>query len=262
MTNALKNTALTGRFEDRIALITGGSSGMGLAAAARLLSEGAHVIITGRDQARLDAAVKELDAGDRVLAVRADAADLNDLDAVAATIKERYGRLDVVFANAGVGVFSSAAEVTEDDFDHIVGVNFKGVFFTVQKSLPLMKAGGSIVINASWTLNRGLPIGSVYSASKAAAHNLSRTFAAEFGPAGIRVNSVSPGFIDTPMFQGAAPSDEERDAYASQVVSGRLGTSEDIADAVAFLASDEASYINGQDLIIDGGLVAAIPGGN
>ncbi|MFI0454111.1 SDR family NAD(P)-dependent oxidoreductase [Actinomadura sp. 6N118] len=248
-----------GRFTGKIALITGGTSGMGLATAARLLAEDAQLIITGRDQTRLDAAVKELDAGDRVLAVRADAASLADLDTLMATVRERLGRLDVVFANAGVGTFKPSAEITEADFDETVAVNFKGVYFTVQKAVPLLSDGGAIVINASWTLYRGLPVASVYSATKAAVHNLARTLAADLAPRRIRVNSVSPGYIDTPMFRGAAPSEEEAAAYTAQVVAGRLGSSEDIAGAVAFLASAEASYINGQDLVIDGGLVTAVP---
>ncbi|TMQ91299.1 SDR family oxidoreductase [Actinomadura soli] len=245
------------RFADKIALITGGTSGMGLAAARRMLDEGASVVITGRDQARLDAAAKDPDAGDRVLAVRADAASLPDLDALMETVRERHGRLDVVFANAGIAVFGPVAEMTEADFDDAVDVNFKGVFFTVQKALPLLSADAAIVINASWTLHRGLPIGSVYSATKAAVQSLTRTLAAELGPRGVRVNSVSPGYIDTPMYRGAVPEDEA-DAIRAQVASGRIGTPEEVAGAVAFLASADAAYVNGQDLIVDGGLVAAV----
>ncbi|TDC44191.1 glucose 1-dehydrogenase [Actinomadura sp. KC345] len=247
------------RFADKVALITGGSSGMGLATARRLLDEGARVVITGRDGARLDAAVKDLAGGDRVLAVRADAASLPDLDALMETVRERHGRLDVVFANAGIAVFGPAADMTEAAFDHAVDVNFKGVFFTVQKALPLLAADAAIVVNASWTLHRGLPDGSLYSATKAAVQSLTRTLAAELGPRGVRVNSVSPGYIDTPMYRGAVPEDEA-DAIRAQVASGRIGTSEEVAGAVAFLASADARYINGQDLIVDGGLVAAVAG--
>ncbi|RFU40420.1 SDR family oxidoreductase [Actinomadura logoneensis] len=250
---------MTKRFMDKTALITGGTSGMGLATARLLLDEGANVVITGRDDKRLDAAVEELGAGDRVLAVRADAADLADLDALMARIRDRFGRLDVLFANAGVGEFRRSAEVTEHDFDRIVGVNFKGVYFTVQKAVPLMTGGGAVVVNASWTLYRGMAVASVYSASKAAVLNLARTLSSDLADRDIRVNSVSPGFIDTPMFRAAAPTDEEAAGYAAQVVAGRLGTSEDVARAVAFLASDDASYVTGQDLVVDGGLVSSLP---
>jgi NAD(P)-dependent dehydrogenase (short-subunit alcohol dehydrogenase family) len=252
-------TRNSSRFRGKNALITGGTSGMGLATARKLLAEGAQVVITGRDKTRLDAAVKELDGGDRVLAVRGDAAKPADLDALTAAIRERYGRLDVVFANAGVASFQPHGDITEAEFDRVVDINFKGVFFTIQKAAPLMSAGAAIVINASWTLHRGLPGGSLYSATKAAVHNLAHTLASELGPRGIRVNSVSPGYIETPMYHDAVPA-EAHDGVVAQVVTGRLGTADDVADAVAFLASGEASYINGQDLIIDGGLVAAIPG--
>ncbi|MGW8531512.1 MULTISPECIES: glucose 1-dehydrogenase [Nocardiopsidaceae] len=247
----------TARFDGKTVLITGGTSGMGQAAARRFLDEGARVVITGRDQGRLDAAVKDLDGGDRVLAVRGDAANLDDLDTLTAAVKVRFGRLDVVFANAGVGSFLPIGDITEAEFDRVADINFKGVFFTVQKTLPLLAEGGAIVINASWTLHRGMAGASLYAATKAAVHNLSHTLAAELGPKGIRVNSVSPGYIDTPMFHEAIPEEEQDDVVAA-VSAGRLGTSEDVAKTVAFLASEDAAYVNGQDLIIDGGLVAAI----
>jgi NAD(P)-dependent dehydrogenase (short-subunit alcohol dehydrogenase family) len=248
----------TSRFKDKIALITGGTSGMGLATARRLLAEGAQVVVTGRDQSRLDAVVDELDGGDGVLAVRGDVASLTDLDALAAVIRDRHGRLDVVFANAGVASFQPNGDVTEAEFDRIVDINFKGVFFTIQKTLPLLSDHAAIVINASWTLHRGMAGASLYAATKAAVHNLAHTLAAELAPRGVRVNSVSPGYIETPMFHDNV-SAEAGAAVVTAVAAGRIGAADDVAGAVAFLASGEASYVNGQDLIIDGGLVAADP---
>ncbi|MFI6869354.1 glucose 1-dehydrogenase [Nocardia sp. NPDC050406] len=244
------------RFDGKIALITGGTSGMGLATAQRLVSEGARVVITGRDKSRLDAAVEQL--GDRVLGIAGDTTSLADLDALAAAIDQRYGRLDVVFANAGIGAFAPVDTVTEAEFYRVVDINLKGTFFTIQKTLPLLRSGSSIVINASFALTRGVPSAALYSATKAAIHNLARTLAAELSPNGIRVNSISPGYIDTPAFRSEA-SPEAQASVASAIPAGRIGESSEVAAAVAFLASDEASYINGQDLLVDGGLINAVP---
>ncbi|CAL9541059.1 3-oxoacyl-[acyl-carrier-protein] reductase FabG [Actinosynnema sp. ALI-1.44] len=242
------------RFEGKTALVTGGTSGMGLAVARRLVAEGAQVVVTGRDKTRLDAALEPGMHG-----VAGDVADLADLDTLMTDIDSRFGRLDVVFANAGVASFQPAPQVTEDEFDRVVDINFKGVYFTVTKALPLLADGGSVVINASWTLHRGMPGASLYAATKAAVHNLARTLSAELAPRRIRVNSVSPGYIETRMYHENVPADAH-DAVVDGVAAGRLGTSEEVAAAVAFLASDEGAYITGQDLVIDGGVVATIGG--
>ncbi|WP_280434688.1 glucose 1-dehydrogenase [Nocardia carnea] len=246
------------RYTDKIALVTGGTSGIGIATARRLIGEGAQVVVTGRDAARLDAAVAYL--GDRAHGFVADVADLTALDALVQDIRDRYNRLDAVFANAGVGIFAPIREITEEDFDRSVAVNFKGVFFTIQKALPLIPDGGAIVVNASWTLHRGVDGLGLYSATKAAVHNLARTLAADLAPRGIRVNSVSPGYIDTPMYPEAGLPAQVAAANRSRVPAGRFGRPDEVADAVAFLGSPDASYINGQDLIIDGGLVGTMAG--
>ncbi|WP_040863823.1 SDR family NAD(P)-dependent oxidoreductase [Nocardia niigatensis] len=244
------------RFEDKIALITGGSGGMGLATAHRLLEEGARVIVTGRDKSRLDIAVAEL--GERAVGIAGDVTDSGDLEILTRSVRERFGRLDVVFVNAGVGAFQALGDVTCEEFDRVVGINFKAAFFTVQQTLPLMSAGGAIIINASFATYRGAPGTALYSATKAAVQNLTRTLAAELAPKGIRVNSVSPGYTDTPAYRAEVSADAQAVA-ASAVAAGRIGTPEDVAAAVAFLASRDASYITGQDLLVDGGLTTVVP---
>jgi NAD(P)-dependent dehydrogenase (short-subunit alcohol dehydrogenase family) len=247
-------------FTDKIALVTGGTNGIGFATAQRLLDDGASVVVCGRDEARVRAAAERLIPAERTLAVRTDVSDPADVDALVERIRERHGRLDVVFANAGVGIFKRFEELTEGDVEQLVDVNLKGVVHTLQKTLPLLADGGAIVINASWTLHRGMGIATLYSATKAAVHNLARTLAADLADRGIRVNAISPGFIRTTMLEDANDA-ESLEQARRQTPLGRIGAPEEIAAAVAFLASDDASYITGQELIVDGGLVGAIPAG-
>ncbi|MDT0452159.1 SDR family NAD(P)-dependent oxidoreductase [Streptomyces hesseae] len=253
------NIAGAARFDGKVALITGGATGMGFATAQLFLAEGAKVVITGRSEDRLKLAAERLDGGDRLLTVAADVSKPADLARLTDEVRERFGHLDVVFANAGVGVFKRIEEFTEEDVDYVVDANFKGVFYTVQSSLPLLRDGGSIVINASWTLHRGLAIGSLYAATKAAAANLAKTLASDLADRRIRVNSVSPGYIDTDMFRESVPTTEAREDSAAQSVQKRVGTPEEVASTVAFLASDAAAFVNGVDLLVDGGVVNAIP---
>jgi NAD(P)-dependent dehydrogenase (short-subunit alcohol dehydrogenase family) len=239
----------------KIALVTGGSSGIGLAAARELAGQGARVFITGRRQAELDAAVAAI--GPQATAIRADASVLSELDAVYAQIAKTEGRLDILFANAGGGDMLPLGAITEEHFDRIFGTNVRGVLFTVQKALPLLTDGASIVLTSSTTSVQGTANFSVYSASKAAVRNFARSWALDLKDRGIRVNVVSPGPVRTPGLGGLVP-DEAReglfDFLAAQVPLGRLGEPREIGKAVAFLASDAASFINGIELFVDGGM--------
>ncbi|MFD3460790.1 glucose 1-dehydrogenase [Nocardia fluminea] len=246
-------THSSSRFDGKTALITGGSSGMGLATAHRLIAEGARVVVTGRDRKRLDAAVTEL--GGQAHGIAGDATDLDDLDTLVAAVADRFGHLDLLFANAGIGSFQPIEQVTGALFDQVIGSNLKGAFFTIQKTLPLLPDHAAIVINASFGLHLGVPGTALYSASKAAVHNLTRSLAAELAPRRIRVNSVSPGYIDTPAFR-AELSDAAQQGVAALSPAGRVGTAQDVAAAVAFLASSDAAFVNGHDLRVDGGLTA------
>jgi NAD(P)-dependent dehydrogenase (short-subunit alcohol dehydrogenase family) len=245
------------KLEGKIALVTGGNSGIGLATAKRFVAEGAKVIITGRRKENLDAAVKEI--GSNVTAIQADASKLEDIDRVYAEIKKQFGRVDVLFVNAGVGEFAPIDKVTEEHYDKIMGINLKGVFFTVQKALPLIPAGGTIVLNASIVSVKGMPAFGVYSATKAAVRSFARTWTNELKDRQIRVNVVSPGPIDTPgvdgLVQDAEQAKELKAGLASQVPLGRLGEPDEIAKVVVFLASDDASYVAGVELFVDGGMV-------
>jgi NAD(P)-dependent dehydrogenase (short-subunit alcohol dehydrogenase family) len=247
-------------FKDKTILITGGGSGIGLGTARVLARAGANVVLAGRSADRLEAAVKELDAGDRVLAVPADVSSVADLDRVIGQARDTFGTLHGVFANAGTGVSARPADIDEATFDQVIGTNLKGVFFTVQRAVPLMTEGGSVVLNASWTLYRGMGVAALYSASKAAVLNLARTLAADLAGAGIRVNAVTPGHIVTDMFNAITGSDEVREFFRSQVTLGRIGQPSDVGEAVAFLLSPRSSYITGTELVVDGGLINCVPG--
>lgn len=242
---------------DKVAVVTGGSSGIGLATARRFIADGAQVVITGRDQSVLDAAVAEF--GYRAMGVRGDVSDLNDLDHLFAEIRDTYGRVDVLFANAGIAPFLPFEAVTAEHFDSLFHTNVRGLFFTVQKALPILSENASVILNASVVAQSGLPNTSVYAATKAAVRSLGRTLAAELSPRGIRVNVVSPGLIETSLWEKVGLSKNEVDAFAAQVVDQtplrRAGKPQEIAATVAFLASDDASYFTGADLVADGGMI-------
>ncbi|PYE88707.1 SDR family NAD(P)-dependent oxidoreductase [Phyllobacterium leguminum] len=244
-----------GKLDGKIAVITGASTGMGLATAKLFVREGAEVIITGRDQAALDAAV--LDIGKGAEAIRGDISSLADLDALRAHVEARHGRLDILFANAGVGKPGLFEEVSDEDFDFTVGINFKGTFFTVQKLISLMPAGGSIILNTSIQGVRGTAGLSVYSATKAALRSLARSLTAEYGPKGIRINALAPGFIDTDIMRRNGLSEEMIREMKTQSTAhtplGRIGTGHDIAKTALFLATDESEFITGVELTVDGG---------
>src|ERR671918_1716924 len=236
----------------KIAVITGGSSGIGLAAGKRFVEEGAHVVITGRREKELKEAAVVI--GRNVTTVAGDVSRLEDLDRLYAVVKEKHGRIDILFANAGAGTIAPLATATESHFDQTFDVNVKGLFFTVQKALPLFKDGGSIILNSSVANVMGVPGFTVYSASKAAVRNFARGWTLELKDRKIRVNSMSPGPIETPALENTGFTAEQIEQAVSQVPVGRRGKPEEIAAAVVFLASDESSYITGVDLAVDGGM--------
>jgi NAD(P)-dependent dehydrogenase (short-subunit alcohol dehydrogenase family) len=243
------------QLNEKIALVTGGSTGIGLAAAQELAAQGARVFITGRRQAELDAAVATI--GANATAIRADASVLSDLDAVYAQIAKTAGKLDILFANAGGGDMLPLGAITEEHFDQIFSTNVRGVLFTVQKALPLLTDGASIILTSSTTSVKGTANFSVYSASKAAVRNFARSWALDLKDRAIRVNVVSPGPVRTPGLGGLVPEEARQglfDALAAQVPLGRIGEPQEVGNAVAFLASDAASFINGIELFIDGGM--------
>jgi len=255
-----------GRLAGKIVLITGGNSGIGLATAGRFVSEGAFVFITGRRQEELDKAVAEV--GHDVRALQGDVSKLDDLDRIMATIREEKGRLDIVFANAGIAETAALGSITEASFDKVFDVNVKGTLFTVQKALPLMRAGGSIILNGSTAGSKGAPAFSVYHATKAAVRNLARSWALDLKGTGIRVNVLSPGGTVTPGLANvltsgsSAPGDgaidvAQRDAifasFATQIPLGRIGDAAEIAAVAVFLASEDSSYMTGGEVFVDGG---------
>src|SRR5712691_2183823 len=243
------------KLDGKVALITGGSSGIGLATAQQFVTEGAYVYITGRREAELAAAVKEI--GRNVTGVHGDVSNLADLDRLFAQIKRDKGKLDIVFANAGVAKYAPLGKITEEFFDSIFDINVKGVLFTVPASFPLLANGASIILNASIVASKGFVANSVYSATKAAIRSFARTWTTDLKERRIRVNAVSPGPIDTPglsdLLASAAAGEQRRKMIANTVPLGRFGTPDEIAKAVVFLASDDSSFITGTELFVDGG---------
>lgn len=255
MTQIHENPAIQGRLAGKTAVITGGTTGLGFEAARQFIEQGARVLVTGRSQERVDAAVAELGAS--AVGAAGDASRLDDLDGLAAAAKDAFGHVDVLFVNAGSGVFAPISEVDEALYDRQFDLNVKGAFFTVQKLLPLMSDGGSVILTASAVHGKGAPGGSLYFASKAAVRSLARSLAAELGPLGVRVNSLSPGIVPTQFFansnvgEGAFGQFEEMAGKGSPL--GRVGHPAEIASAALYLASDESAFATGADFAIDGG---------
>jgi NAD(P)-dependent dehydrogenase (short-subunit alcohol dehydrogenase family) len=245
-----------GRLKGKVAVVTGGSSGIGLATAKEFAREGARVVITGRDTRALAEAAREV--GGDVLAVRSDSSSLAEIDELFAAVRERHGRVDVLFVNAGVGKFAAVEETDEGLFDQIMDINFKGAYFTVKKALPLLGEGASVILNTSVVAHVGFPGASVYSASKAALLSLVRTLSADLVGRGIRVNAVSPGPVQTPIFGKmglpAEALEGTKRGFSEQVPLKRFGRPEEIAKAVLFLASPDSSFLVGTEIVADGGV--------
>jgi NAD(P)-dependent dehydrogenase (short-subunit alcohol dehydrogenase family) len=245
-----------GKLTGKVAVITGGNSGIGLATAREFKEQGARVVITGRDKETLELARREI--GGDVVAIRSDAASLGDIDKLFTQLKEEVGNIDVLFINAGIGKFAPIAEVTEEHFDQIMDVNFKGAYFTIQKAIPLLNDNASIILNSSVAAHKGLPTTSVYSASKAALLSLTKTLSAELVGRGIRVNAISPGPISTPIFgrlgQPVEVIEQTKNSFKEAVPMKRMGEPEEIAKTALFLASTDSSFLLGTEIVVDGGM--------
>lgn len=245
------------RLQNKVAVITGGSSGMGLATARLFAEEGASVVITGRREQELADAVKSVTTG-RVVGFRSDIASPDDMERLHAFVAKEFGKVDIIFANAGAGALVPFGKVTVDDFDRTVNVNLKGTFFSVQTLLPLVPDGGSIILNGSIASTKGFPSFTVYSATKAAIRSFARTWTTDLAPRKIRVNTLSPGHIVTPILEANGFTKEQADAYwaseGARSPAGRPGQPEEIATAALFLASADSSYVTGTELFVDGGV--------
>jgi len=245
------------RLAGKVAVVTGGSSGIGLATAKRFVDEGAYVFITGRRQSELDTALSEI--GQNVTGIQGDVSSMSDLDRLYAKVKEQKGSLDIVFANAGTGAFAPLGQISEEHFDKQFAVNVKGLLFTIQKALPLLRPGGSIVLNASIVSSTGNLAFSIYSATKAAVRSFARTWSVDLKERKIRVNAISPGIVPTPGYNTSlGMTNEQVDQFVQGSIGdiplGRAGTADEIAKAVLFLVSDDSSYVTGIELFVDGGL--------
>lgn len=247
---------MTGKLTGKIALVTGGNSGIGLATAQQFVAEGAYVFITGRRQSDLDDAVKQI--GKNVTAVQGDVSNLADLDRLYTVIEQEKGHLDILFANAGGGEIAPLGSITEAHFDKTFNTNVKGLLFTVQKALPLMSEGSSIVLNASTSSIMGTPGLSVYSATKAAVRSFARNWTLDLKDRKIRVNAISPGVVPTPAYSLMGLTEEQIQGFVTNQVNtiplGRVGTTDEVAKVVVFLASDDSSFVNGIELFVDGGM--------
>jgi NAD(P)-dependent dehydrogenase (short-subunit alcohol dehydrogenase family) len=242
---------MSGKLKDKIAVVTGGSAGIGLGTARRFAEEGAQVFIIGRDKAKLEKAAASIGHG--AVAIQGDASSLADIDRIYATVKAQAGRIDVLFANAGFYEFGTFGEITEEHFDKTFNTNVRGVLFAVQKALPLLSAGASVILTGSIASIRGFASFGVYNATKAAVRSFARSWIVDLKGRDIRINVLSPGHIDTPGLSGLY-SDDQKAGAAATVPLGRLGTSEDMAKVAVFLASEDSGYVNGIELFADGGV--------